>query len=96
MRAIVTDGVALWSVGLSVCLSEKIVSPVEIAERIEMLFGLRTWVGPRKHVLDKGAHWRHLANTIEPSIAAAMQPFCQIPEDYDDLQCAVLYVVGRS
>jgi len=32
------------------------VSPAKIAEPIEMLFlfGLRTWVGPRHHVLDEG------------------------------------------
>jgi len=27
-------------------------------------FGMWTRVGPRNHVLDGGAHWRHLANTI--------------------------------
>jgi len=36
------------SVGLSVTL----VSPAKTAERIEMPFGLRTWLGPRDHVLD--------------------------------------------
>jgi len=49
------------------------------AEPIEMLFGMWTRVGPRKHVLDVGAHWRHPMNTIElNSCAAAMQPFCEI------------------
>jgi len=39
-----------------------------MAERIKMPFGMWTWVGPKKHVLDGGTHWgRHLANTIEPS-----------------------------
>ena len=38
------------------------------AELIEMPFGLWTWVSPRKHVLHGAAHWRHLANTIEPSM----------------------------
>jgi len=31
-----------------------------MAEPIEMLFGLWTRVGPRKHVLDEVAHWRQL------------------------------------
>jgi len=46
MQRIVADGVA-WSVGLSVM----IVSPAKMAEPIEMLFGLRTLVGPRNHIL---------------------------------------------
>jgi len=37
-----------------VCLSVTIVSPAKTAELIEMLFGLRTRLGPRKHVLDSG------------------------------------------
>ena len=36
------------SVGQSVTL----VRPAKTAEPIEMPFGLRTWVGPRNHVLD--------------------------------------------
>jgi len=39
-----------------------------MAKSIEMLFGLWTLVGPRKHVLDGDAHWCHLANTVEPSM----------------------------
>ena len=46
MRTIVTDPVA-WSVGLSHCRAKT-------AEPIEMLFGLRTLVGPGNHVLDGG------------------------------------------
>jgi len=42
-----------------------------MAEPIEMPFGLWTQVGPRKHALHGGAHWRHLANTAELSICAA-------------------------
>ena len=62
MRPIVTDRVAR-SVGLSVCLSAclsvcrcaTVVSPAETAEPIEILFGLRTRVGPsRNHVLEGG------------------------------------------
>jgi len=38
-----------------VCLSVTLVSPAKVAELIEMLFGLRTWVGPGNHVLlDEG------------------------------------------
>jgi len=53
MRPTVTDGVA-WSVSRSVILSVTIMSPVEMAEPMEMPFGLWSWVGPRKHVLDGG------------------------------------------
>jgi len=49
MWSIVTDRVA-WSVSRSVTL----VSPAKTAGPIEMPFGLRTWVGPRNHVLDWG------------------------------------------
>jgi len=38
------------------------------AEPIEMLFGVWTPVGRRKHVLNGGAHWRHMANPIGPSV----------------------------
>ena len=30
-----------------------------------MPFGMWTQLGPVKHVLDEGAQWRHLANTID-------------------------------
>jgi len=33
-----------------VCQSVTVVSPAKMAESIEMPYGLRTWVGPRKHV----------------------------------------------
>jgi len=39
---------------LSVCLCVTLVSPAKVAEPIEMLFGLRTWVGPGNRVLDGG------------------------------------------
>jgi len=32
------------------------VSPAKLAELIEMLFRVLTWVGPRNHVLDGGAY----------------------------------------
>jgi len=40
------------SVGLTVFWSGTVISLAEVAELIEMLFGLRTRVCPRKHVLD--------------------------------------------
>jgi len=40
---------------LSVCLSATLVSPAKTAEPIEMPSGLRTWLGPRDHVLDGGS-----------------------------------------
>jgi len=38
-----------------VCRSVMMVSSAKMAEPIEMLFGLWTQVGPRKHVFDGGA-----------------------------------------
>jgi len=43
-----------------------------------MPFRLRTQVDPGKHVLDAGAHWRNLANTIEPSICGGDAALRQI------------------
>jgi len=51
---------------LSVGRSVTIVNRAKTAKPIEMPFGLWTLVGPRKHVLDGGAHWRNLTNTTEP------------------------------
>ena len=51
MRPIVTDRV-VWC-GLSVCLSV-----TDLPEPIEVPFGLRTWVGPKNHVLDGGPDLR--------------------------------------
>jgi len=34
------------------------VSCAKKAEPIKMPFGMWTWVDPRKHVLNWGAHWR--------------------------------------
>jgi len=36
------------------------------------------WVGPRKYVVDTGAHWHHLANTSEPSVCSGDAVLCQI------------------
>jgi len=44
--------VVCLSVGLSVCHTSE---PCKTAEPIEMPFGLRTWVGPRDHVIDGGS-----------------------------------------
>ena len=33
--------------------------------------GMWTRVGLRKHALDRGAHWRNLANTTEPSMCGS-------------------------
>ena len=43
-------------------------SYVKKAVLIEMQFGMRSLVGSENYVLDKGAHWRHLAIMIEPSV----------------------------
>ena len=47
----ITDRVP-WFVGRSVSQSVTLVSPAKTAEPIEMLFGLRTRVDLRNHVLD--------------------------------------------
>jgi len=62
-----------------------------MAEPIEMPFGLRTWVGPRDHVLDGGSDppmgrgkflgengRPMLANTTEPSVCGGDAVLCQI------------------
>ena len=53
-------------------------SYAKTAEPIEMPFGIWTRVGPRKHLLGEGAHGRHLANTIEPSMCGGDAACCQI------------------
>jgi len=50
----------------------------KIAELIKMPVALWTWVGPKKHVLGGDAHWRHLLNTIAPSMRGTDAVFCQI------------------
>jgi len=54
------------------------VSCTKTAELIEMQFAMWTRMGSRKHVLDGGAHWRHVANTTEPSMCGADAALCQI------------------
>jgi len=52
-------------------------SCVKMAEPIEMPFGIWTRL-PRKHILGGGAQWRHVANTIEPSVCGDNAACCQI------------------
>jgi len=51
---------------------------VKMAKPIEMLFGLWTRVGERKHEMHWGAHWRNLANTTEPSVCGGDAALSQI------------------
>jgi len=44
------------------------VSCAKTAEAIKMPFWTWIQMGPRKHKLHGGAHWRNLANTIAPSM----------------------------
>jgi len=55
-----------------------------------MPFGLRTWVSPKKHVLDGGAHWRHLANTIEQYMCGSNAAF--LSNYFNDLLTMLLIV----
>jgi len=71
MRPVVTDAVGL-SVGRSVCHNREL---CKMTEPIEIPFVLWTRVGPRKHVIDRGAYWRHLGNTIEPSMCGGNAAF---------------------
>jgi len=71
------------------------VNCTETAEPIDMLFGLWTWVGRRKHKVNRicqvsrirqvapmcphgRAHWRHLSNTIKPSICGNDVVLCHL------------------
>ena len=55
------------------------VSCAKMAEVIEMPFEvIWTGVGPGTHVLDGGAHWRHLANVTQPLMRVGDAAFCQI------------------
>jgi len=48
-----------------------------------MPLGMWTRVGTRKHLLDVGAHWHNLANTIEPSMCSGDTAF--LANYFDDL-----------
>jgi len=59
-------------------LSLSAVSCTKTAEPIEMPSRVLIGVGPRKHVVDGGQYWRHLANTVEPSMCGGDAAFCRI------------------
>ena len=65
------------------------VSCAKMAELIDLPFGLCTQVGERKHKFNRifqvvsmcphaRAHWRHLVNTIDPSVCGNNAALCQI------------------
>jgi len=55
------------------------VSFAKTAELIDLTFGLWTLVCQRKHRCPHGiAHWRNLANMIEPSICGGNAALCQV------------------
>jgi len=65
------------------------VSSAETAEPIDLPFGLWTQVSKRKPKFNRirqlvpvyphgSAHWRYLANTIEPSVCGGNAVLCQI------------------
>ena len=56
-------------------LGPSAVSSAKMAEPTDTLFGVWTQVGPRKHVLDGGARWRHLATTTELSMCGNKAAF---------------------
>ena len=67
-------------------MAEQIEMPFELRSRVGpgnhvLVGGFRsphgTRVGSRKHVLGRGAHWCHLANTIEPSMCGGDAACCQ-------------------
>jgi len=76
MQPLVIDRAA-WFVGLSLCLSVTIVIRAKTAEPIEMTFGIWTRVGRRKRALGGGAHCRHLANAIAPSMCGGDAACCR-------------------
>ena len=45
---------------------------VELAESIDMPFGVVSGLGSRDRAIDRLARWRHLANTIERLCSAAV------------------------
>jgi len=59
-------------------------SCAETAEPIDLQFGLWTQVGRRKHTFSSVVfarwhqYWRHLANTIEPSVCGDDAVLCQV------------------
>jgi len=53
------------------------VSCAKMAEPIEILFWVGTGVG-QGNVLGGGAHWRHLLNTIKPSMCGGDAAFVKL------------------
>ena len=54
------------------------VSCAKMADLIEIPSRLWTRVGPKKHCIRWGAHWRHLTNTTNLQCAVAMRSFYRI------------------
>jgi len=44
----------------------------------QFAFGLWTRVDTKKHGIRWGSHWRHVANTTEPSMCCSDAAFCEI------------------
>ena len=63
-------------VGLLMSVCWTTVSSAKTAEPIEVPFGGQTCVGLRNHELDDGAHWRHMANTVERSRESVRHAAC--------------------
>ena len=53
-------------------------SPAKTAEPIEMPFGMWTGAVTGNHVLNWDAHWRNLANMIEPCTLYSDAALCKI------------------
>jgi len=70
------------------------VSCAKTAKPKETPFGMWIRVGPRKHVLDGSEHWRHLANTTEPSLCGGYATF--LSNYFDHLLLRNAYVSLRS
>ena len=69
----------LQTVDLTVCLYVcHNCEPTKMAELIEIPFGFWTRLGPTKHVLEGGAHWHNLTNTIKPYMCGGDADYCQI------------------
>jgi len=77
MRPTVIDRVA-WSVGLSVGRSVTLARPAKTAEAIETPVGLRTLMGPSKHVLD-GAQILHAKGQLLGESACPGMPDVTLP-----------------
>jgi len=70
------------------------VTCAKTAEPIEMQFEMRTHVDSKKHVLDWGAHWRNLANAVEPSMCDEDAAFCHITLTTCLVSCSYRFARG--